>query len=122
MSEAEKREKAEKRKAKKAAKKAAEEAKKLKEQELDLSAYGYAEDDNPDNPDNYQVILYPPGMIILYPLYCDNYQAPSFDDLKGGVNVFGNMVPKPSSSDMREVAEGELKAPGEDEQVILNPV
>ena len=52
-------EKAEKRKAKKAAKKAAEEAKKLKEQELDLSAYGYAEDDNPDNPDNYQVILYP---------------------------------------------------------------
>ena len=61
-------------------------------------------------------------MIILYPLYCDNYQAPSFDDLKGGVNVFGNMVPKPSSSDMREVAEGELKAPGEDEQVILNPV
>ena len=24
--------------------------------------------------------------------------------------------------DMREVAEGELKAPGEDEQVILNPV
>ena len=61
-------------------------------------------------------------MIILYPLYCDNYQAPSFDDLKGGVNVFGNMVPKPSSSDMREVAEGELKAPGEDELVILYPV
>lgn len=96
MTEAEKRERAEKRKAKRAAKRATEEAKKLKDQELDLSAYGYAADDNPDNP--------------------DNYQAPSFDDLKGGVNVFGSMVPIPTSSDMREVTESELKAPGDDEE------
>ena len=90
MSEAERREKAEKRKAKKAAKKAAEEAKKLKEQDLDLSAYGYAADENPDNP--------------------DNYQAPETD---GTINVFGNFVP--NSKDMRETSEGDLKAPGEDE-------
>ena len=93
MSEAEKREKAEKRKAKKAAKKAAEEAKALKEQNIDLSAYGYAADDNPDNP--------------------DNYQAP----------VFGNHVAQDTSrdtdlvetsKDMRETAEGDLKAPGDE--------
>ena len=90
MSEAERREKAEKRKAKKAAKKAAEEAKKLKEQELDLSAYGYAADDNPDNP--------------------ENYQAPETD---GQINVFGNFVP--NSKDMRETSEGDLKAPGDED-------
>ena len=97
MTEAERREKAEKRKAKKAAKKAAEEAKKLKEQDLDLSAYGYAADDNPDNP--------------------ENYQAPVTAD--GEVNVFGNLVPQ--SSDMREVAEEALKAPGDEDKEPEEP-
>ena len=93
MTEAEKKEKAEKKKAKKKAKKEAEEAKKLKEQgEIDLSSYGYAADDNPDNP--------------------DNYQAPEDDGQP--INVFGNMVPK--SSDMREISEGALKAPGDEDK------
>merc|ERR1719210_2929880 len=88
MTEAEKKEKA-----KKKAKKEAEEAKKLKEQgEIDLSSYGYAADDNPDNP--------------------DNYQAP--EDNGQPINVFGNMVPK--SSDMREISEGALKAPGDEDK------
>ena len=97
MSEAEKRERSEKKKAKKAAKKAAEEAAKLKEQELDLSAYGYAADDNPDNP--------------------DNYQTPEFAN---EVNVFGSF--KPKSTDMREVGEASLQPPGEDEKEEEQPV
>jgi len=93
LSEAERKEKAEKRRLKKERKKAAEEAKRLKEQELDLSAYGYAADDNPDNP--------------------DNYQAPDGDE----VNVFGNMIP--TSKDMRETTEAELKVPGDEEKEKL---
>ena len=97
MSEAEKRERSEKKKAKKAAKKAAEEAAKLKEQELDLSAYGYAPDDNPDNP--------------------ENYQTPEFAN---EANVFGSF--KPKSTDMREVGEGSLQPPGEDEREEEQPM
>jgi len=93
LSELEKKEKAEQRKAKREAKKAAELAEAKKMPVVDPAAYGYAADDDPDNPDNYQT-----------------------PDSSREENVFGNFQPK--SSETVELVEGELKPPGEEDSVV----
>jgi len=97
LSELEKKEKSEQRKAKREAKKAAELAASKEMPVVDPAAYGYAPDDDPDNP--------------------DNYQEPNSSREE---NVFGSF--QPPAAETVELVEGELKPPGEEDSVVGDSV
>ena len=97
LSELEKKEKADQRKAKREAKKAALLEASKKTPVVDPAAYGYAADEDPDNP--------------------DNYQAP---DSRGTENVFGSFQPR--TAEIGELVEGELKPPGEEDSMVKESV
>jgi len=97
LSEKEKKEKAEQRKAKREAKKAAELAASKEMPVVDPAAYGYAADDDPDN--------------------LENYQEPNSSKEE---NVFG--IFQPSTAEIGELVEGELKPPGEEDSVTGDSV
>ena len=97
LSEKEKKEKADQRKAKREAKKAAELAASKEMPVVDPAAYGYAADDDPDN--------------------LENYQEPNSSKEE---NVFG--IFQPSTAEIGELVEGELKPPGEEDSVTGDSV
>ena len=97
LSELEKKEKSEQRKARREAKKEAELAASKEMPVVDPAAYGYAPDDDPDNP--------------------DNYQEPNSSREE---NVFGSF--QPPAAETVELVEGELKPPGEEDSVVGDSV
>ena len=73
------------------------------ESEIDLSGYGYAADDNPDNPDNYEAPVFGSHSV---PAPASEFKVPT-EPAK----------PSKPPTEIKDFVEGPLKPPGEEDEV-----